>query len=83
MILEFIPEAAKTKWDAVEVHPVWQDENGNCDVVDEGNETFWSVYLHQVQGGVLCVADLPTKELALKLAELIENCANAKLNATK
>lgn len=72
----FIPEAAKTKWDSIEVHPVWDDGNGNCEPCEEGEESFWSVYLHQVEGGILCIADLPTKELSLQLAELIENAVS-------
>ena len=72
MILDFIPEQAATPWDDVEVHPVHMDEQNNCDVCEEGQETFWSVYLHQKEGGVNCIADLPTKEMAYKLASLIE-----------
>ena len=39
--------------------------------------SFFSVYLHQVSGGVDCVADLPTLELAKQLAELIENACKS------
>jgi len=64
-----------SKWDAVEVHPVWEDELGNGDVVDEGQETYWGVYVHLVDGGIQCIAEMPTKELANDLEELIEKLA--------
>jgi hypothetical protein len=70
-IIKFIPEEAKVKWDDIEIHPVFQDLEGYCDVVEEGKETFWSIYIHQVQGGARCIADVPTKQDALKFAELI------------
>lgn len=70
-VLQFIPEEAKSKWDDIEIHPVVEDENGFCEVIDEGEESFWSVYLHQVNGGVRCIADLPTKNDALKFKQLL------------
>lgn len=77
----FVPEQATTPWDAVEVQPVCFIDNGaNCEVCDKGQEDFWSVYLHQVEGGVLCVADLPTEAAADKLAELIRNAAKTFQN---
>jgi hypothetical protein len=75
--LVFIPEEAQTAWDDVEIQPVSEDEQGNCDVCNEGEETFWSVYLHQVEGGVKCIADLPTKALAEQLAALITNAVKS------
>lgn len=69
--LKFIPEEAETKWDEIEINPVVEEENGYCEVVNEGEETFWSVYLHQLNGGLKCIADLPTKDNALKFAQLL------------
>lgn len=77
MKTRFYPEEAKSNWDAVEVNPVFEDENGNCDVVDEGQESYWSVYLHQVEGGVKCIADLPTKDLANDFSKLIKEATNS------
>jgi len=65
-VLQFIPEEAKSNWDAFEIHPIVEDENGFCEVTSEGNESFWSIYLHQVNGGLKCIADLPTKNDDLK-----------------
>jgi hypothetical protein len=61
--LKFIPEEAESKWDEIEINPIVEDENGYCDVVNEGEELFWSVYLHQLNGGVNCIADLPQKKM--------------------
>ena len=73
----FAPSAAVGAWDTVEVQPVFCGENGICEVCEESEASFFSVYLHQVSGGVDCVADLPTLELAKQLAELIENACKS------
>jgi hypothetical protein len=70
-LIKFIPEEAKASWNDIEIFPIFESSDGYCEVVDEGRETFWSVYIHQVQGGVRCIADVPTKNDAKKLAELI------------
>ena len=50
-IPEFIPEAAESYWDEIEIHPVKEIEKGVCEITEEGDEDFWSVYLHQLNGG--------------------------------
>lgn len=72
-----MPDAAKGAWDEIEIEPVRCSPQGNCEPTDEGNEDFWSVYLHQKEGGVACIADLPTKELAISLRDLISNAAGS------
>ncbi len=81
--LKFIPEEAETKWDEIEINPIDEDENGYCEVVNEGEELFWSVYLHQLNGGVKCIADLPTKEDALKLSQLINSLTKTRIRYSK
>ena len=76
--LKFIPEEVETKWDEIEINPIVEDENGYCEVVNEGEELFWSVYLHQINGGVKCIADLPTKEDALKFSQLINSLTKTR-----
>jgi hypothetical protein len=39
-IIKFIPEEANVKWNDIEIHPIFQDLNGYCDVVEEGKEHF-------------------------------------------
>lgn len=39
-VLQFIPEDAKSKWDAIEIHPIVEDENGFCEVLDEEKNHF-------------------------------------------
>lgn len=70
------PAAASTAWDAVEIEPMWTD-GVNDEPCDEGEELFWSVFLHQVNGGVLWVADAEDKEEAIKIKTLLENAAQA------
>lgn len=68
-----MPQSGASYWDEIEIQPVKELGNGVCETVNEGDEDFWSVYLHQLNGGVKCVADLKSKQQAKKLAELIEN----------
>lgn len=78
-VLKFIPEEAESNWNDFEIHPVFEDENGFCETVEEGKETFWSVYLHQLNGGVHCIADLPTKNDAIKFVQLLSSAFKTKL----
>ena len=72
----FSPASVPVKWDNVEVDPVVMDEEGNCEVTDNPEEaTMWSVYLHDVKGGVQCVADVATEKQANDLAALILKAA--------
>lgn len=68
------PEGAKALWDNIEIFGCKEDTGGSTYPVD-GDELpdFWTVYLHQVEGGIMAVADLPTKDHAEALAELIHN----------
>lgn len=81
--LKFIPEEAESKWDEIEINPIVEDENGYCEVVNEGEELFWSIYLHQLNGGVKCIADLPIKEDALKFSQLINSLAKTRIRYSK
>ncbi len=81
--LKFIPEEADTNWDEIEINPIVEDENGYCEVVNEGEELFWSVYLHQLNGGVKCIADLPTKKDALKFSQLINSLTKTRIHYSK
>jgi hypothetical protein len=78
-IPEFFPENAEFYWDCLEILPIKKLENEVSEEVEEGKEDFWSVYLHQLNGGLECIADLKTKEEAEKLAKLIKNAANYRV----
>lgn len=78
---EFIPENAEFYWDDIEILPIKNLRNGACEEVKEGEEDFWSVYLHQLNGGLECIADLKNKKEAEKLVKLIENAANYRVYA--
>lgn len=43
-IFLLFPLAAITPWDTVEIHPIVKMENGDFEVVQEGKESFWSVF---------------------------------------
>ncbi|MGK8203114.1 hypothetical protein ACRS8P_28105 [Burkholderia cenocepacia] len=62
------------RFDAIEIQGVREeidliDPAKSCCEVDNQNPQFFSVYLHEVEGGVVCVADLATHELAVAYAE--------------
>ncbi|WP_333986793.1 hypothetical protein [Burkholderia cepacia] len=67
---------APDRFDAIEVHGVRQFPNATdparsyCEI-DSDNPQFFSVYLHCVEGGVMCCADLPTRPKALRYARAI------------
>ncbi len=78
--ITFIPDAAKSKWDDIEVMPVFEDSNGNCEPCEPEQANLYSVYLHQVTGGVQCIADLPTEKEANELAELLKTAIGSHAN---
>ncbi len=67
----FFPKSIPTSWTGIEVHPVATDETEvfRCDPKEA---EFWSIYLIGQDGLSSCIADVPTKELAERLAGLIE-----------
>lgn len=75
--LNFCPDQAKSKWDNIEIDACVDDGEDTYVVHDEETPDFYSVYLHQVSGGVQCVADLPTEEDAIALANLLKNAVNS------
>lgn len=66
------------QYDAVEVHPcINMDDNTELIEEQEIGENphasyFWAVYLHLKAGGIESVADVSSKEAAVKLAEALE-----------
>ena len=62
-------------WNNIEVHPVKEFKKGTknafCEQCEPKEADFWSVFLHLTEGGLLCVADLPTEELANDLEQLL------------
>ncbi|WP_321872988.1 hypothetical protein [Burkholderia ubonensis] len=68
--------SAPGRFDAIEVHGVRQFTDATnparsyCEI-DSDNPQFFSVYLHCVDGGVMCCADLPTRRHALRYARAI------------
>ncbi|CAG9257994.1 conserved hypothetical protein [Burkholderia diffusa] len=67
---------APGRFDAVEIHGVRQfpdpaDPTQSFCEVDDDNPSFFSVYLHCIEGGVTCCADLPTHRRALRYARAV------------
>lgn len=75
MTIRFYPEAALTTWDDIEVSAV-NDHGDYIERCEPAEADYWSVYLRQTTGGATCIADVPTKGVAFRLAELIENISN-------
>lgn len=84
--LGFYPEDIRDadKWDEVEVHPIGIDyENGGVHYTidnDTDYPDYYGVYLHLSEGGIVCVADLPTQEMAQSLADLLMKAGNKFFN---
>ena len=70
-----------TPVDAIEIQPVrYFDINGDKDQVEpceEGQEDFWSVYIHIPDNGVECIADVDSKQTAILLRDAIVKISNA------
>lgn len=79
---DFYPKEAKTPWNDIEIHPIIEIEKGICEVIQDGKESFWSVYLHQLDGGLKCIADVESKIEAESLAELIHQCSNTRIHSS-
>jgi len=75
--LNFIPNAAVDRWNNIEIEGIKCDGQGNCEPVYNEPPDFYSVYLHQVEGGVQCIADVPTEQQAYDLANLIQNAVKS------
>jgi len=79
--IKFVPSPATNAWDAVEIAGIVDDGTEANRVEDENdNPDYWSVYLHQVAGGVDCVADVPTEEQAKDLKLLLVNAVRSFMN---
>lgn len=65
-------------WDEIEIHPVAivrveDDDTAHMEPVDNEDEAdFWSVYIHIVGKGLMCIADFELKEEAITFKKLIE-----------
>lgn len=66
-----------TEYDAVEMHPVAREIRDGMELFeqcepDSPDLHCWSVYLHMKEGGITCIADCPTEEIALFVADAVE-----------
>ena len=66
-----------TEYDGVEMHPVAREVIDGIDCFEECDRDSpdlhcWSVYLHMKAGGISCIADCPTEEIALFVADAVE-----------
>jgi hypothetical protein len=61
------------QWDNIEVEAIKEDEVMGCSrTFGEGEADFHSVYLHNTEGGSMCIADCETEEQANELAETLK-----------
>jgi hypothetical protein len=79
-IPNFSPEEAQYPWDDIFIVPFKDLKNGSYEEVKEGQEDFWSVCLHQVNGDFGCIADLPNKNDAFNLQQLIIKVIQNKIS---
>lgn len=77
MYLDSIPKV----WNNIEVSPVkvvMDDVYGNfVEVCDGKDADMWSVYLHDVNGGVQCIADCESEDDAIELRGLLKNAVRS------
>lgn len=77
--LLFVADAATEQWDNIEIQKIKQEGDECYPLAPDSDiqENYWSVYLHRIEGGVNCIADVPTYEHAIALAKLIENAVKS------
>ena len=59
------------QFDAIEVQPVREDKEGNCETCPIEDAMFFSVYAHRHSGGVECLGDCEDLASAVRLGTLI------------
>ena len=59
------------QYDAIEVQPVREDKEGNCETCPIEETSFFSVYAHLRTGGVECLGDCEELDSAVRLGTLI------------
>lgn len=66
--------------DGLEIHPCkiidpakYKGDKEVVEQCEEGEEDFWSVYVHFVEGGLQCIADYSTKSEAMELESLLNS----------
>lgn len=69
------PEAFNSQWDDIEIERCRTEFDGTTYPIHDDNDVlpgdFWSVYVHMVEGGVMCIADVPTEEMAIQLHDML------------
>lgn len=73
LILNY-PHAFDEPWDNIEIERCREDKDSTYPIHDENDvepNDFYSVYAHRVEGGVMCIADVPNEETATQLRDTI------------
>jgi hypothetical protein len=68
-----IPSAVP--FDGIEIHPVLSYRDGNLicfEICDPEMAESWSVYLHNMEGGVTCIADCIDRQSAQNFVSLLK-----------
>lgn len=67
------PEQVPEQWDNIEIEAIKEDKEHGCSrTFGEGVADFHSVYLHDVNGGAMCIADCETEAQAVEVAETLK-----------
>lgn len=70
------PHAFDVPWDNIEIERCREDkeQDATYPIHDENDEQpgdFYSVYAHMTEGGVMCIADVPTEKDAIDLRNML------------
>lgn len=69
------PHSFNEQWDNIEIERCRDDGTNTYQVHDEHDKEsgdFYSVYVHMVKGGAMCIADVPTEKDADDLKKIIQ-----------
>lgn len=74
------PAVFDKPWDNLEIERI-REEHGDIEILGDREPAepndYYSVYAHQVEGGVQCIADVPTEDDAQKLVAMISKAVRS------
>lgn len=73
LILNY-PHAFDKPWDNIEIERCREDKDSTYPIHDDNDiepNDFYSVYAHMVEGGCMCIADVPNEKAAIELRDTI------------
>lgn len=63
----------RQSFNAIEIHPCRLIDQNSIEQCEDHQADFWSVYIHLSEGGLECIADFSTEELAIQFNDFLDS----------